>query len=363
MMMAKALQSRLQQLLPELAGAVAPRARPLDQEQFARDLSLLLSSGISLIESLRTLAERNRGGSEVLRQMVQQLELGESLSSAMQSTQSVSPAMVACVKASEVTGDLPESLQRFANNAAVIRELRSRVTGACVYPAILLSVGFLVVLFLLGFVVPRFAMVLENTAHDLPFASRMLIAVGRVIHAAQLPIGLALLAAIVFAAWWVRRQGASWLLDVAARVPWARVYVRAFGQSQGTRSAAMLVRSGMPALKALAMCRDLWVPSDRARLDIALDAARTGTTLADAMHDHGVVDSLGYRMLKVAQQSGRLDVALDRLADSYDLVLSRGVDNLSRIVEPLMMTLIGAVVGTIVVLMYLPIFQLASSVQ
>lgn len=358
-------QSLLRRLIGELSrpAAATRRARPLDQEQFARDLSLLLSSGISLLESLRTLAERNRSGHEMLDDLVRQLELGEPLSAAMQGMQVFSPAMVACVKASEVTGDLPERLQRFARNAATIRELRSRVSGACIYPAILLSVGLLVVLFLLGFVVPRFAMVLENTAHELPLASRLLIHVGRAIHAAQVPLAVVLVLLVVAAVWWIRRRGSSWLLDTAAKVPWARVYVRAFGQSQGTRSAAMLVRSGMPALKALTMCRDLWVPADRARLDAALDAARTGTSLAEAMHDQGVVDGLGYRMLKVAQQSGRLDVALDRLADAYDLMLARGVDNLSRVVEPLMMTLIGTVVGTIVVLMYLPIFQLASSVQ
>ncbi len=342
-------------------GAVA--ARPLDQEQFAQDLSLLLSSGISLLESLRTLAERGRAGQGGLQTLVRHLELGEPLSSAMQNVGGFSTSLIACVKASEVTGDLPESLKRFASNAGTIRELRSRVIGACVYPAILMSVGLIVVLFLLGFVVPRFAMVLESTTHELPLASRVLIQLGKLVYSAQLPIAVGLVALIAGAIWWIRSRGPTWMLDAASKLPWASVYVRAFGQSQGTRSTAMLVRSGVSAIKALTMCRDLWIPSDRARLDTALEAAKSGAPLADAMHDSGIVDSLGHRMLKVAQQSGRLDLSLDRLADAHDLMLSRGVDNLSRVIEPLMMMVIGVVVGGIVVLMYMPIFQLASSVQ
>jgi general secretion pathway protein F len=358
---ARLIDRLLNGALPSRAAGAKPAA--VDQERFAQDLSLLLNSGITLLESLRTLSERGRAGDSTLQLLVRQLELGEPLSAAMVQIGGFSPSLIACIKASEVTGDLPESLQRFAQNAATIRDLRGRVVGACVYPAILLSVGVLVVLFLLGFVVPRFAMVLESTSRDLPWASRVLIDLGRAVYSAQLPIALALIALVAGAVVWIRRRGSSWMLEAAAKVPWAKAYVRAFGQSQGTRSAAMLVRSGIPAIKALTMCRELWIPSDRARLDVALDAARSGAPLADAMHDSGVVDRLGHRMLKVAQQSGRLDLALDRLADAHDLMLSRGVENLSRVIEPLMMMIIGVVVGGIVVLMYLPIFQLASSVQ
>jgi general secretion pathway protein F len=158
------------------------------------------------------------------------------------------------------------------------------------------------------------------------------------------------------------RRLEAWLTDVAARIPGPREVVRTFGHSQFTRSAAMLVRSGVPALKALRMCGDLLVGSDRAGLDKALAAASAGAPLANALHQQQLVDGLGLRVLRVAEQTGALEAALERLADVHDRDLERTLDRVSRLIEPLLMLGIGLVVGGIVVLMYLPIFQLAASI-
>ena len=142
-----------------------------------------------------------------------------------------------------------------------------------------------------------------------------------------------------------------------------RELVRTFGHAQLARNGAMLVRSGVPVLKALAMCRELLSPADRAPLDRALTAASAGAPLARAMYEQELLDTLGLRVLRVAEQTGQLDVALDRLADVHDQELERALDRANRLIEPMLMLGIGLVVGGIVVLMYLPIFQLASSIQ
>jgi general secretion pathway protein F len=139
--------------------------------------------------------------------------------------------------------------------------------------------------------------------------------------------------------------------------------VRAFGLGQMTRSAAMLTRSGIPALRALGMCRDLLTPPDRPGLDRALANASAGAPLAAALHNEGLLDNLGLRVLRVAEQTGALDLALDRLADIHETHLERQLERAGRLIEPIVMLGIGLVVGGIVVLMYLPIFQLASSIQ
>ena len=124
----------------------------------------------------------------------------------------------------------------------------------------------------------------------------------------------------------------------------------------------MLVRSGVPVLKALAMCRELLLGADRAGLDKALAAASAGAPLAAALHEQDIVDTLGLRVLRVSEQTGQLDVALDRLADIHDQQLERAIERAGRLIEPVLMLGIGLAVGGIVVLMYLPIFQLAASV-
>jgi general secretion pathway protein F len=351
-----------------VGGQPANGAVSVDDEQFAQDLSLMLRSGLSLMESLKTLRERApQGAARMLDALNQRLQQGESLSQAMQGTGAFRVPLLACVRSSELTGDLPDSLHRYSVNAARLRAMRSKAVSALVYPLLLVSVASLVVLFLLIYVVPRFAMVLESSSHDLPAASRMLIAVGKALH--QVPTAAwVLLGGLV--AWGLvqvvqaarTRRLEAMLTELASRLPGLRDLVRAFGQSQLTRSGAMLVRSGVPVLKALPMCRDLLVRADRQALDRALAAASAGAPLAGALHDFGLIDSLGLRVLRVAEQSGQLESALDRLADVYDHQLERTLERVSRLLEPLLMMFIGLVVGGIVVLMYLPIFQLAASI-
>ncbi|MEY8877059.1 MAG: type II secretion system F family protein [Leptothrix sp. (in: b-proteobacteria)] len=341
----------------------------LDEEQFSHDLSLMLRSGLSLIEALRTVAERQTGqAAAAMQRLLEALKQGETLSSALQVSGHFSTAMLACVKASELTGDLADSLTRFAANATRMRQLRSRLVSACVYPGLLVSVAGLVVLFLLMYVVPRFALVLESAARDMSPMSRILITVGTTLSKVQGPVLLVLLSVvgtITFIVMRASRAGklGTMMLGLAARLPWLSGLVRIYGQAQLARTGAMLARSGVPALKALAMCRGLLAPPDQLNLDRALAAATAGAPLAPSLHEAGIVDTLGLRVLRVAEQTGALDVALDRLADVHDAVVERALERLSRVIEPVLMLTIGTVVGGIVVLMYLPIFQLAASIR
>jgi len=345
------------------------QAGRLDEERFAHDLSLMMRSGLGLLESLRTLVERSAGrGQHQLAELVGALQKGESLSGAMQAGGRFSAALLACVRASELTGDLADSLQRFAANAARLRVLRARLVSACVYPALLVTVASLVVLFLLVYVVPRFAMVLESASQELPLMSRGLIGLGLAMHAIQGPLLTVVAAALALLAWmlWRRMRSGDFerlVIDLAVRLPWLRTYARSFGLAQLARSAAMLIRSGVPALKAFKMCRGLLASLDQPRLDMALAAASAGAPLGQSLRDATVIDPLDQRILRVAEQTGQLDSALDRLADLHDASLEQALERVGRVIEPLLMLTIGTVVGGIVVLMYLPIFQLAASIR
>lgn len=339
----------------------------IDEEQFAHDLSLMLRSGLSLVEALRTLGEQGNGAATV-RAVLGALQHGEPLSRAMQATGAFGVPLLACARASELTGDLGDSLQRFAANAARLRALRSRLVSACVYPALLVGVTFVVVLFLLVYVVPRFALVLDNAAQDIAPLSRLLIELGKTLHGVQGPIWAALALALGAGGWVVWRQArtgqlAAWLLQQTVRLPWMRPYLRSFGLSQLARSGAMLIRSGIPALKALGMCRELLAAGDREPLDRALAGAATGTPLAQSLHGVGLLDTLTWRVLRVSESTGQLPAALDRVADVHEALLERGLERLGRLIEPILMLAIGTVVGGIVVLMYVPIFQMASSIR
>jgi general secretion pathway protein F len=359
--------------VPAASPAPTPAARAafhVDEEQFAHDLSLMLRSGLSLIEALRTLSEQGAGSAAApVRELLQLLQRGESLSRAMQATGAFGVPLLACAKASELTGDLGDSLQRFAANAARIRVLRSRLVSACVYPALLIGVDL-----------RRRALPARLRGAALRAGARQRGAGHRTAVARADPPRQGDArgpAADLADAGRSRRRAGLDALAPGARRPARRAgccsrpcacpgcgpTCAAFGLSQLARSGAMLIRSGVPALKALAMCRELVAPSDQPRLDRALAAASTGTPLAQSLHDAGLLDTLAWRVLRVAEETGQLHAALDRVADVHDALLERGLERLGRLIEPILMLTIGVVVGGIVVLMYVPIFQMASSIR
>ncbi|MBL8305641.1 MAG: type II secretion system F family protein [Rubrivivax sp.] len=344
-----------------------PTGFALDDEAFARDLGLMLASGLPLIEALGTLRERSqRGLAAVLDEVVRHLRQGESLSAALEASAAVRPALLAAVRSSETSGDLPDALARYARHAARVRELRSRLQSALLYPALLMTVSLGVVVFLLGFVVPRFAGVLESGGGDLPLMTRWMIAVGRGVRGLPAEVWLGLLLLLVWGVFeligaWRAGQLTRRLVELGARVPLLRELLAAFGHAQFVRSTGMLVRSGTPVLRAMGLCAELLVHVDRRKLERALTLAAAGAPLASTLHEQGLLDGLGFRVLRVAERTGELANALERLAEVQDQALERTLERVGRLVEPLLMLLIGLVIGGIVVLMYLPIFQLAAS--
>ncbi|KWF07130.1 type II secretion system F family protein [Burkholderia pseudomultivorans] len=343
-----------------------PRAR-FDVDMFARELAALLDAGVGLVDALRTLGgnTRREASAQVYHDLLRHLEEGQSLSMALEHASPIfPPVLVACVKASEQTGGLADSLTRYSVNSATLRELRARVVSAAIYPTVLLFVGAAVVLFLLGFVVPRFATLLEHSGRELPLMSRLLMAWGSMVHAhgAGLAGGLAVLAVAAGVA--LRRPALRiWLADRLLALPGIGQHFRVFRQSQFYRTTAMLVDGGIPAIRAFDLARGLVGRVDQAALAAALQQIRNGAKVSDAFQQAGLANAIGYRLLTVAEKTGGLGPVLDRIAAFQEAQVSRTIDLISRLIEPAMMIVIGVVIGGIVVLMYMPIFEIASSIQ
>ncbi|MFM0081768.1 type II secretion system F family protein [Paraburkholderia sediminicola] len=336
-------------------------------ELFARELAALLDAGVGVVDALRTLGgnERREASAQAYRELLRLLEEGQSLSAALEHANHIfPPVLVACVKASEQTGGLADSLTRYSRNSAMLHELRGRVVSAAIYPTVLLLVGAAVVLFLLGFVVPRFATLLEHSGRELPLLSRLLIAWGSMVHAhgAELSVSLAVLT--VAAGFALRRQVVrNWISDRMLALPGIGQHFRVFRQSQFYRTTAMLVDGGIPAVRAFDLARGLVSRADQAALADALQQVRNGTKISDAFQQGGLANPISYRLLTVAEKTGGLGPVLDRIAAFQEAQVSRTIDLISRLIEPAMMIFIGVVIGGIVVLMYMPIFEIASSIQ
>ncbi len=334
---------------------------------FSRELLALLGSGLSLVEALQTLAEKESRSEtrKLLTQVLAHLYEGESFSAAIAHYPDAFPALyVATVRASEKTSDLPEALTRYVAYQEQVEAIRKKVAAAAVYPTLLLTVGSLVAIYLMGWVVPRFSGIYADNLAQLPLGSRLLMAWGGFIQAHAHLVGLTLLAIVAAAVYALRqapvRAAVSRLLW---RIPTLGERLRVFQLTRFYRTVGMLLSGGIPVVTALSMAEGLLHPELRQRLASATRDIREGKSISHGLEQAGLTTPVALRMLRVGEKSGRMGAMMESIAAFYDEELSRAVDWLTRLVEPVLMVLIGLLIGAIVVLLYMPIFDLAGTLQ
>lgn len=334
---------------------------------FTREFMVLLASGLPLTEALETLAEKEGCGETraVLDQVVRHLYEGERFSAAIAHLpRAFPPLYVSVVRAAEKTSDLSEALGRYVAYQEQVDSAKKKVIAAAVYPALLLVAGGLVALFLLGYVTPRFAGVYEGNLERLPFASRLLMEWGGLIQAHG-PAALVVLATVLgLATWGLGRPAArAWLSRLIWRLPALGERLRVFHLTRFYRTVGMLLSGGIPAVAALDMAEGLLHPELRVRLAGASRRIREGQPISTAMEEAGLSTPVAARLLRVGEKSGRMGEVMESVARFHDEELARFVDWFTRLVEPVLMAIIGLVIGVIVVLLYLPIFELAGSLE
>jgi general secretion pathway protein F len=338
----------------------------IDTVSFSQDLATLMEAGVTVKEAVDALARREESANrrQLLARLNDTMAEGLSLSAALEQSKAFPALLVATVAASEQTGDLSTGLSRYAKHQQSLRAVRDRVIGACIYPMLLLTVGSFVVLMLLGVVVPRFSRLLDSQNRELPMLSKLLMAWGQFADAHP-TVPFVLLAAFVGAIALAVSQSRNpdkrkkWL----TKIPGVAKVVREFQHLQMYRTTAILTSRGITVHKALVFSENLLSPADRARLRSGLALMREGQAISAALLAAGLSDEIATSMLNVAERSGALPEMLDRIADFYERSLQRNIDIVSRLIEPILMIVFGIVIGGIVVLMYLPIFDLASSIS
>jgi general secretion pathway protein F len=351
-----------------LIGGLAGRARvrfPL--LLFSGELLELLDAGISLVEALETLAEKEtrRDTRGALDKLMARLREGKPLSAAMAEQPEVFPQLyVAIVRASEKTGDMTQALGRYVAYETKVLALRAKLVSAMIYPAILVAVGGLVTLFLLGYVVPRFSTVYEGRGDNLPWMAQFMMQWGRLVEAYGPTLLAATLGAlVVLGAWLARPATRARLAALLWRVPALGERMRIYQLARFYRTWGMLLRGGLAAVPSLDMVSGLLQPELRARLDEASKRIREGRQISDAMDEHGLTTAVALRMLRVGERTGRMGEMMERIARFYDDEQARWIDWATKLFEPILMAFIGLFIGLIVLLMYMPLFGLADSIQ
>lgn len=333
---------------------------------FIQELVVLLDAGLVLVEAVETLRDKAPPGinRQVMSDLLASMYEGNSLSKAMQlKPQTFPELLVATVASSEHSGQLAVALRRYHHFEAHLETVKKRVSGALMYPLVVLSVGALILLFLLFFVIPRFASVFDSVA-DLPATARFMVWWGALVdtRSTELLIGMA----VAIAALVVLFRSAAFKRQVANlfwKIPSLGAQRTLFILARFYRTAGMLLMGGMPVVTAVELSGALLPLERQGDLRHAMSDIRAGQPLSTSLARHQLTTAVAERLLRVGEQSGELAAMCERIAQFHDEALERAIELFSKVFEPILMLVVGGLIGLIVFMLYMPIFELAGSIQ
>lgn len=334
---------------------------------FTQELLSLLNAGIGIVEALDALSSKAEHPDDagIMSGLLKALQEGLPLSDALERFPDAFPTLyVTSVRASERTGDLADAFTRYLGYEAQVLAIRRKVVSASIYPVMLLGVGGLVTMFLLGYVVPRFSLVYKDMSHELPFMSRLLMKWGGFVAdhpLLVLMIPLAIITGLVMA--FTRLKGTSWFRERLWNMPSVGPRIRLYQLARLYRTLGMLLNGGIALPRAMEMAAGLLGGSLRSGLDLARRQVEEGKPFSVAAEAGGLVTPVATRMLRVGEHSGNLGEMMERVAAFFEEDVARSIEWFTKLFEPILMTFIGLIIGVIVVLLYMPIFDIAGSLQ
>ncbi len=333
---------------------------------FNQELVALIKAGLPILKVWDLLIERAKhaGFRAVLESVRQDIRGGASASEALSRHPVHFPELyIASVKAGEQSGNLPEVLQRYIQHLKLMIGLRQKIVKALAYPSFLVVASAIVLAFFLLFVIPTFMEIYADSSKSLPFATQVLMSAVSMFQGLLLPgiIGL-IIGGVAFRVWY-RTAGGRLLWDgVFLNIPWIGDMLQKQYTIQFTRTLATVVSGGTPLVEALQIARG--AISNR-RLSTGLAAAvteiREGAALAAALGRHRILPRVALEMVAVGEETGSLELMLRDVAEFYEGEMDFRLGQLATWIETALLLTMGVVVGTIVIIMYLPVFQMAGA--
>ncbi len=344
--------------------------------QFTRQLSTLQDAGLPLLRSLQILEQQQKPGQlkNILGQVVTDVEAGSTLSDAFaKHPKGFDRLYCKMVAAGEVGGVLDIILQRLANFMEKAQRLRSRIKGAMIYPTVVVIIAVAIVTGIMYFVIPKFEEIFADFEIELPGLTQFLIEASAWVAGNkpdQVVPGWAVVVAspfvlMVFLKLLRKTNFGRAMMDwIVLKIPVVGVLVEKTTVARFTRTLGTLVSAGVPILEAINITRDTcgnWV-FERA-LQRVHDSIREGESFATPLRESKVCDGIVVNMIDVGEETGDLDVMLMKVADNYDEEVDVAVQSLLSLVEPLLVVVLGSIVGGIVLALFMPLVKMIQSVS
>jgi type IV pilus assembly protein PilC len=334
---------------------------------FTRQLATLIDAGLPIIRSLMILQEQVESAifREKINIIAKDIEGGSSLSEAMARHPKVFDNLyVNMVRAGEIGGVLEAVLNKIAEFLEKRAALISKVKSAMMYPVVVGSLAILIVSFILWKIVPKFAEIFAQMGAELPWLTRQLVIASEIVLHESWKIFLAAgLVYFVISKINGTREGKYVLDRIKLRMPVLGLLLRKVAIVRFAGTLATLIQSGVPILQALDIVRDTSGNEVVARaMDEVYNSVKDGESIHEPLRDCGVFPPLVIHMVAVGEETGAIDAMLNKVAEAYERDVNDTVNALTSILEPVLIVFLGIIVGTIVIALYLPLFNLASIV-
>jgi type IV pilus assembly protein PilC len=341
---------------------LSDRIKLKDVAVLSRQLATMIASGLSLLRALSILADQteNPALSRIIQEVRNDVESGVSLSAGLSKhPQAFPPLMINMVKAGEVGGFLDSVLESIAENFESEVRLRGKVKSAMTYPVVVFIIAILAVIGMLLFIVPVFEEMFTDLGGDLPFLTQILVAMSDGLKIGIVPFIVVL---VVGTALWNknknRKEFRQKVEPVYLKIPVFGMLIRKIALARFARNLGAMLRSGVPILQSLDIVGEASgnIVIENAARDVR-ESVRTGNSLAKPLAEHSVFPPMVVQMMAVGEDTGALDTMLDKIADFYDQEVEATTEALTSLIEPLMIAVLGGIIGFMVIGLYMPIFS------
>lgn len=343
------------------------KLRSSDLTAILRQLSLLLSANIPLIQALDVIGQNDHPIPEKMRQILKncqaQIQAGHPLSQALEHyPQYFSPLFCRWIEAGERSGTLDVLLEYWVNHQEKNEMIRQKIKKALTYPLFIIGTTILVAIILLINVVPEFEKLFHQFHAELPALTRYVLKISYGIQHFGLPIGIVSVG-IMSGLWWMRRYffSLSYGWDyIILNIPFSGKLIQEASMARFTRALSIMLSAGFPLSEALQWTSSAVIQNGVfiRQINALKKAIISGITLNHAMSESALFPALLKQMTAIGEASGTLDQTLSKTADFYEKKIMNTMDNLGQLLEPILMVVLGILAGGFILAMYLPIFQM-----
>jgi len=323
----------------------------------------MVNAGLSLLRALNILTEQteNKELARVLGEVRNEIETGNSLSQGMAKFPEVfPPLMVNMCKAGEVGGFLDTVMLQIADNYEAETKLRGKVKSAMTYPVVVLCIALLAVVGMLLFIVPTFVGLFKTLGGTLPLPTQILVTMSSLLKVGVIPLIILIIVGLQV---WKRTKRKPQVRNIVdplkLKLPVFGELFRKIALTRFSRNLGTMMKSGVPILQSLDIVAETTgnVVLERATRAVQ-ESVRTGEALARPLSDHPVFPPMVVQMMSVGEDTGALDTMLMKIAEFYDQEVEATTESLTALIEPLMIAFLGAIVGSMIVALYMPIFKI-----